>query len=386
MDKSHSDLHLIVNSARALAENSGIAAAQRAVGGMNLGWINQVSSAKSLSRVLDAAKHLNLRPIPELKNVYSARALYDLFASRDVGVHSYTNLLQSSPLNSAFAITENLRLGEIQRLLGSPSIKALTETIQPFQQALSQQIQKQLKESDYTEILKAVKSAKRNEVSSVEQNETKYGEHISQQENESITNFETELLSKINLDSELIESIHDLGRAAASNDDGFLLEAVNDLVYGLPDVSKRKITYSLLEYYRNLPPYAKRVFEFLFGTVLGGLLLAIVIDVNKERLKPIIDTYVCKNPYATVRVVGFLVCTATNGEIQNTRLVKGSFLNVRKTPNAKGEVLDILPQFEPVTLITKSKDLSWSLIRYKNEDNEVMEGWVFSRYLHKPKS
>lgn len=97
-----------------------------------------------------------------------------------------------------------------------------------------------------------------------------------------------------------------------------------------------------------------------------------------------IRAYVCEKDWATNKIISALICGTPEGRFKSNRFVKVDHLYVRKTPNAKGEVIDLLPRFEPVTLIEKSENLSWSLIRYKNDDGELMEGWVFSRYLYKP--
>lgn len=157
------------------------------------------------------------------------------------------------------------------------------------------------------------------------------------------------------------------------------------MVYALPDYSKNNIHQTLLEYLLKLTPLAQGLFKFLIYTIFLQLIIALQVDILKEKVKPVIDEHICKSPNATVKSIGkFILCT-TELDHKRTRLVKATSLNVRATPNTHGRLLDSLPQFEPVTLISKSKDLSWSLIRYKNQDDQVVDGWVLSRYLHKPK-
>ncbi|AHG62870.1 hypothetical protein MIM_c07710 [Advenella mimigardefordensis DPN7] len=69
------------------------------------------------------------------------------------------------------------------------------------------------------------------------------------------------------------------------------------------------------------------------------------------------------------------------GMVSNYRFVTVSLLNVRKSNSSRSEKIDTLSLGKTVTIVTKLKD--WTLVEYLDDEGDMREGWVFSRYLHK---
>lgn len=56
-------------------------------------------------------------------------------------------------------------------------------------------------------------------------------------------------------------------------------------------------------------------------------------------------------------------------------------LNVRRTPSTKSCIIEVIYLGKCLKLIAKGRH--WSRIQYFNESNELVDGWVFSRYIEK---
>lgn len=72
----------------------------------------------------------------------------------------------------------------------------------------------------------------------------------------------------------------------------------------------------------------------------------------------------------------------TAEQLLGYRFVYATLLHVRAEGVMSGEVIDALPMGKTVKVVERRK--SWSLIEYEDpESEEVLQGWVFSRYLMK---
>lgn len=202
------------------------------------------------------------------------------------------------------------------------------------------------------------------------------------------SSFPADIFKEVSVSRVLIEAAQELSKTTYQNADSEYSDAINDLIDDLPKILKTQSTASLNVYLDKVPEKVRWMLYVFFWCWVGAYFKAVFIDtavgLTSDNLKPMIRAYICEKDWATNKIISALICGTPEGRLKSNRFVKVDHLHVRKTPNAKGEIIDLLPRFEPVTLIKKSENLSWSLIRYKNDDGEIMEGWVFSRYLYKP--
>ena len=203
------------------------------------------------------------------------------------------------------------------------------------------------------------------------------------------TKMSAEILNGISINRVIMDAVQELNKNVSAGAEPDFIEAVSDLVNKLPELSQKVSSNALRDYVSKVPGHAQFILWILISCVIYPYMKAVLDDIavslTNDNLKPLIRGYICDQPWATNKIISILICSTPQGNLASNRFVNADYLYVRKTPNQKSDSVDLLPRFEPVTIIKKSENFSWSLIRYKNDDGEMMEGWVFSRYLYKPK-
>jgi len=196
-----------------------------------------------------------------------------------------------------------------------------------------------------------------------------------------------EFLGRVSLDHKFIEEIQKLSVSASEDFKGQSQDAIYDWAESLPKFVDIDGSETLPDYLQNLPEKARGIFLWILNRIVLAYIILLIADVSvgvvSDKVKPLVSQYLFGKPAASNREVSNLSRSMPDVYFENIRFVTVNNLYVRKTPNSRSELIDKLPRGEVVTLITKSESLSWSQIRYQNLDGEIMQGWVFSRYLQR---
>jgi len=62
----------------------------------------------------------------------------------------------------------------------------------------------------------------------------------------------------------------------------------------------------------------------------------------------------------------------------NLRFISGNNVRLRSKPSTSSQIIDELVIGQVVTITGKKKN--WIKVKYMYEENDVLEGWVFTRY------
>jgi len=193
------------------------------------------------------------------------------------------------------------------------------------------------------------------------------------------------LVNSVSENKVLWDAFKHLG-ASVSEERRFDAQYIESLEASFSEYENSNDKKSLLEFIESTPLQSKQIFLWLIISFLIFVKLVsvdVAVGLVSDEIKPRIKAFLSSNPETTNKQLSQLSVRHQNIDFEHIRFVGVSGLQVRMTPNNKGQVLDVLSRGDVIALLNKDTTLSWSFIRYKNDDNEIIQGWVFSRYLQK---
>lgn len=127
-----------------------------------------------------------------------------------------------------------------------------------------------------------------------------------------------------------------------------------------------------------------------FFVVIALHIVLLTRDLSIEISAPYVNEYLIKHGHLAKREVAKAINENVTREVpagllQNLRFVKASELKVRESPAKNSPQVGVIYFSEVVRVVKEKKD--WTLIERQSEDNEVLiRGWVYTRYLTKFKT
>jgi uncharacterized protein YgiM (DUF1202 family) len=154
-----------------------------------------------------------------------------------------------------------------------------------------------------------------------------------------------------------------------------------DLDHQLQEIGAAKDTASFVKAFSNLSPKFKYILIFIFFALLNRA-VSIADNVTANIITPHVEKLI-NNPEATEREkVKKLRTFGLDGlDLSNLRFVTTEHLLLRENPSTSSEIKDELRLGQVVTVINKQRN--WMEISYADEDESIVQGWVFSRYTAK---
>ena len=182
----------------------------------------------------------------------------------------------------------------------------------------------------------------------------------------------TDLVSNIRTNGDGTFSV---GNESVSQEE--IIEYINDFSFNYE--SYIDFINGFIERFKNLSPVIQAVLFVLFLPYFNGVLVNLTTPYWQEQW----DQY---SNLKTREVKKEIISSASDNFnsqfLQEHHFVATKILYVRKYENTKAEMIDELYIGKIVKVIDKKR--SWCLIEYQDSDtNELMQGWVFSRYLSK---
>lgn len=180
----------------------------------------------------------------------------------------------------------------------------------------------------------------------------------------------TNVMKQVTVTPELFQAIQDLNVSTAAN-----FEVIKN-----GNVPSGNQTLNFFDYLKTIPEKSRDGIIWLFILFLLEVVWDVSINIVSNAVQPKVDEYILSNPNASDNGIR-KISSKLNINLEHMRFVTGDRINIRMSFNQKSEIIDQLNRGDIVTFIRKDSSLNWSLIRYKNDDNEVIEGWINSRYL-----
>lgn len=348
-------------------------------------WIRDITRPSSLNISGIVQRQL------ELNDRNTFRNLNDILRPLDLGVSEslrrQLELIDRSTYSSMNDILKNIDFGisgalqkQIDLIGQTTSAKTLNDVLNTVNLGINDAFQKQIELLDRANS-RTLDSILKTTHLGVDHAFAKNSENFRSSFNQlnSIDHRLKESLSSIQLEPALMEAIQRFSVSATANFDvSYEGNLTEDIASGWPD--------SISDYLQQLPEKARCVFIWIFINVISAYVILLITDITvgvvSDRVKPHVSNYLFGRPQATNKTISNLSRTMSDVQFQYIRFVAVDSLRVWSTPSSKGEILDVLPHGDVVTLIQKDATFSWSQIRYKNQDGDLIEGWVFSRYLH----
>lgn len=139
-------------------------------------------------------------------------------------------------------------------------------------------------------------------------------------------------------------------------------------------ISNSQDAASVLEALKKAHPAIQKYFLFIFNKIFFPILLSIAANIitpsaelyKKEKINHINDN---------------ILISTRSIKVDNVRFISGNNVYLRKSSSVDSNVLDTTKSGQVVTVISKRKN--WIEVEYKNENDEIMHGWVFTRYTKK---
>jgi cell fate (sporulation/competence/biofilm development) regulator YlbF (YheA/YmcA/DUF963 family) len=194
-------------------------------------------------------------------------------------------------------------------------------------------------------------------------------------DNRWVLDFEDE--SNIHLNADGMVS---LGSSSISQKELQIL--VHQVISAAFDERSNQIDYKfdkLIEQISSLKdPFLQKLLSWLIYPLIVGLVLSVVSPVNDFYIKKALNSnekmLVVKEVSATVSN------TVPDTFLSSFRIVTADMLYVRNSDSSRSPVLGILYFGDVVEVVEKGR--TWSLVGWHDSENNVMlKGWVFSRYL-----
>jgi hypothetical protein len=303
-------------------------------------------------------------------------------------IKKQTDLLSSTAFGSIQDTIKSSRLGlvaDLQKQLSLSAFGSIQDTMKSSRLGLVADFQKQLSLTAFGSIQDIMKSSRLGLAADIQKRMGLLGSSYAHDLN--IYPNLMSSLGRVSFDHKFIEEIQKLSVSASESFEGQSHDAIHNLAESLPEFVEIDGSQSLPDYLQNIPEKARWIFLWILNRIVLAYFVLLIADVSvgvvSDKVKPLVNQYLFGNPSATNKEISNLSQRMPDVYFEYIRFVKVNNLHVRQTANSKGKVVDKLPRGEVVTLITKNKNLNWSQIRYQNHDGEVMQGWVFSRYLQR---
>lgn len=161
-------------------------------------------------------------------------------------------------------------------------------------------------------------------------------------------------------------------------------ELVVEITNSLLLKSNQELNASLERVVSSINSLQSSVIEKAMTLVLFPILISIIMS----AINPVADFYI-KEFLGSVgkktekAIKDRLKETVDSETLKNYRIVVKKSLDIKAKPYAKSGTLATLFFGQPVILLERGKD--WSLVLWRTDDDVMVQGWVFSRYLVKVK-
>jgi len=201
-------------------------------------------------------------------------------------------------------------------------------------------------------------------------------EHISKINDLNIDNLVQEIIVKTdNIDYQVLQE--DIDKNSRVVDGQVKIEQLEELKEDILNTINLN-NLGLEKDIENLTNYIKKQ-NNPFMVLIYPIILGLIINFMSSFFEKNIPLY--NNPqYITKKVSVNIKKTIPQQSLSNFRLVKCDLLNVRIGKSTKKQIIGYLSRNDLVEIIKKNKN--WTLIKYTNSENDTMiQGWVFTRYL-----
>lgn len=134
-----------------------------------------------------------------------------------------------------------------------------------------------------------------------------------------------------------------------------------------------------IEIFKKLPVAIKIVFFFILMQTYD-----MTKGITINLITPSVASYVFNSNISKTQKINHIKnipITMKNIDTTNLRFISGEHVYLRRSSSVDSNVLDITQFGQVVTVISKRKN--WIEVEYKNENDEIMHGWVFTRYTKK---
>jgi len=280
---------------------------------------------------------------PALKAFRSDKDISELIKSN----YTYTPSMISSMLNSSmFHAHDYLKLGkEISRIFQSTSVISRVFENQNFSVGQIQKLSKAFSSLNWELFKEAAEKLEFTEQESVSIDST------------NITTSEIQQLAN-EIGHDISLAMHD-----QNNNLEMILNAISSLqtsISSLQNTTREKIV------------------TLLFLPVFISLFMSVINPISDYYVKEFLGSNSKKTENNLKAKLKETLDAAT---LKSYRIVVKNGLTIKLKPFAKSKTLGIVNFGQPVLFLERKKD--WTLILWRDEEDSVIQGWVFSRYLRK---
>ena len=137
---------------------------------------------------------------------------------------------------------------------------------------------------------------------------------------------------------------------------------------------------SLVNVFRNLPPFVQAIFYY----ILINIFLAQVNSISANLLTPIVENYlesIVASDREKVKGIKKIPLSLGSVDTDGLRFITGNNVRLRINPSTNSEIIDELVLGQVVTVLSKNRN--WIEVMYEYEDGESISGWVFTRHTAK---
>jgi hypothetical protein len=148
-------------------------------------------------------------------------------------------------------------------------------------------------------------------------------------------------------------------------------DALEDNIQKLADAQNHNIFSNI---FAKIPLPVQAIIVFMF-------LYIIMPQINSILITPYVNEYLSSSKATDREKIKEISKINSNSSIfgtDNLRFITGNNVLLRSGPSTKTEILDELCLGQVVTVLSKKRN--WIEIEYVYQDNEVLRGWVFTRY------
>ena len=159
------------------------------------------------------------------------------------------------------------------------------------------------------------------------------------------------------------------------------LTDISDKILSEADGTNNLSLQTFIQYFKSIEaPIIRKILFQMFLSVI----LAVASNVISYPLNNYIYGGGFEKRIVIKQISREIFNTSRNKEIATYRLVTADILHVRQAKKKKSSVVGYLRFGDVVKILKKGRH--WSLVVLKDEENEIiLQGWVFSRYLKKIK-
>lgn len=131
--------------------------------------------------------------------------------------------------------------------------------------------------------------------------------------------------------------------------------------------------------FEKLPGYIQLIIIFIFMQIL----LPQLNNITANLVTPYVEEYLSSSSNNKNIKIKEISVIAKREKIETTRLrfITGDNVRLRFGPSTSSEILDELQLGQVVTVLSKKKN--WIEVQYSYDNNEILHGWVFTRYTAK---